>query len=53
VTALLLSTELALETPGLPAAAFEKLQSVHDLVKKLRRQLQGAGTAQATQAAGV
>jgi hypothetical protein len=39
VTALLLSSELALEIPGLPAAAAEKLQSVHELVKKLRRQL--------------
>ncbi len=56
VTALLLSTELALETPGLPTAAFEKLQSVHDLVKKLRKQLESAATAQveeAKQAAGV
>jgi hypothetical protein len=39
VTALLLSSELALETPGLPAAAVEKLQSVRELVEKLRRQL--------------
>ncbi|MGA8540515.1 MAG: hypothetical protein WB566_13505 [Terriglobales bacterium] len=53
VTALLLSTELALETPSLPTAAFEKLQSVHDLVKKLRTQLESAATAEATQAAGV
>jgi hypothetical protein len=56
VTALLLSTELALETPGVPGAAFEKLQSVHDLVKKLRKQLENAETAQAEeakQAAGV
>ena len=43
VTALLLSSELALETPGLPAAAAEKLESVHELVKKLRRQLESAG----------
>jgi|SRR5450756_2352191 hypothetical protein len=43
VTALLLSSELALETPGLPAAAAEKLQSVHELVKKLRRQLETTG----------
>jgi hypothetical protein len=54
VTALLLSTELALETPGLPAAAAEKLEAVHDLVLKLRRQLESSGTAQeAKQAAGV
>jgi hypothetical protein len=53
VTALLLSTELALETPGLPAAASEKLEAVHDLVLKLRRQLESSGTAQeAKQAAG-
>jgi hypothetical protein len=39
VTALLLSSELALETPGLPATATEKLRSVHELVEKLRRQL--------------
>jgi hypothetical protein len=43
ITALLLSSELALETPGLPAAAAEKLQSVHELVKKLRRQLETTG----------
>jgi hypothetical protein len=42
VTALLLSSELALETPGLPAAAAEKIESVHELVKKLRRQLESA-----------
>jgi hypothetical protein len=54
VTALLLSTELALEARGLPAAASEKLESVHDLVKKLRRQLESAATAEeAKQAAGV
>ncbi|MGD0793220.1 MAG: hypothetical protein ABR920_15745 [Terriglobales bacterium] len=43
VTALLLSVELALETPGLPAAAAEKLDSVHELVKKLRKQLETKG----------
>jgi len=43
VTALLLSTELALETPGLPVPATEKLQSVHELVEKLRRQLETTG----------
>jgi hypothetical protein len=42
VTALLLSIELALEAPGLPAAA-EKLESVHELVQKLRRQLEDTG----------
>ena len=42
VTALLLSSELALETPGLPAAAAEKIESVCELVKKLRVQLQSA-----------
>lgn len=54
LTALLLSTELALETPSLPTAAFEKLESVHDLVKILRKQLESATTAEeARQAAGV
>jgi hypothetical protein len=44
ITALLLSSELALETLGLPAAAFERLQAVHDLVKKLRRELESTDT---------
>jgi len=43
VTALLLSSELALETPGLPPAAAEKIESVHELVKKLRKQLETQG----------
>jgi hypothetical protein len=43
MTALLLSSELALETPGLPAGATDKIESVRELVKKLRKQLQGAG----------
>ena len=43
VTVLLLSIELALETPGLPPAAAEKLQVVHELVKKLRKQLETTG----------
>ncbi len=43
VTALLLSSELALETPGLPPAAAEKIESVHELVKKLRKQLDTQG----------
>jgi len=43
VTALLLSAELAMGTPELPAAAAEKLQSVHELVRKLRGQLETAG----------
>jgi hypothetical protein len=53
VTALLLSIELALETSCLPRAAAEKLESVHELVKKLRRQLESAGpVGEAEQAAG-
>lgn len=40
VTALLLSCELALDTPGLPPAVAEKLESAHALVQKLRSQLQ-------------
>lgn len=42
VTALLLSTELAKDTPGLPPEAAEKLQAIHELVKKLRWQLGSA-----------
>jgi len=54
VTALLLSTELALETRDLPLAASEKLQSVNDLVKELRQQLESATSAEvAKQAAAV
>lgn len=40
VTALLLSCELALDTPDLPPQASEKLRSAHGLVRKLRSQLQ-------------
>jgi hypothetical protein len=43
VTALLLSTELAMETPDLPQAGVEKLQSIHELVNNLRTQLETAG----------
>ncbi|HKM47201.1 MAG TPA: hypothetical protein VJX69_06415 [Terriglobales bacterium] len=54
VTALLLSSELALETPGLPPAAAEKLQSVYEMVKRLRKQLESGGvTEERKQAAGV
>lgn len=42
VTALLLSCELALSTPGIPPAAVEKLESAHKLVKELRSQLGSA-----------
>ena len=42
VTALLLSSELGLETPGLPPAAAEKLGTVYQLVQKLRTQLESA-----------
>jgi len=43
ITAILLSSELALEHPGLPAAAAEKLQSVYELTRKLRQQLEATG----------
>ena len=43
VTALLLSVELATESLDLPAAAVERLESAHQLVKKLRMQLESAG----------
>jgi hypothetical protein len=49
ITALLLSSELALETPGLPAAAAEKLQAVHELVRKLRKQLESTGPMEETE----
>jgi hypothetical protein len=53
VTALLLSSELALETAGLPSAAAEKIESVHELVKKLRKQLESVGaTGEAEAVAG-
>jgi hypothetical protein len=42
VTALLLSCELALVAPGLPTAAAEKIESTHELVKKLRSQLESS-----------
>jgi hypothetical protein len=42
VTALLLSIELAWEAPGLPAGAAAKLQSVYELAKNLRKQLENA-----------
>jgi hypothetical protein len=44
ITALLLSSELALEASGLPPAAAEKLQAVHDLVKRLRGELESIPT---------
>jgi|ERR1022692_354297 hypothetical protein len=50
--ALLLSSELALEDPGLPTAAAERLQSVHQLVKQLRRQLERDPTEQFERSAG-
>jgi hypothetical protein len=40
ITALLLSSELALGTQDLRPAAAERLQSIHELVKKLRQQLE-------------
>jgi hypothetical protein len=42
ITALLLSTELAMETPDLPSAAADKLGSILTLVQQLRRQLESA-----------
>ena len=51
VTALLLSTELALETPSLSVAASDKLESVHDLVKQLRRLLENMATTEETKQA--
>ncbi len=53
VTALLLSTELACDSKGLPPAAAEKMDSVLQLVKKLRRQLENASsTEEAEKAVG-
>ena len=51
ITALLLSSELALETPDLRPAVVEKLQSIHELVKKLRQQLESAGSMEECQLA--
>ena len=39
ITALLLSCELLLTTPGIPSEALEKMESAHSLVQKLRSQL--------------
>ncbi len=47
VTALLLSTELALEDRSLPPAAAEKLQSVYEIVKRLRQQLESTAPTEA------
>ena len=45
ITALLLSSELALGTLELRPAAAEKLQSIHERVKKLRQQLETSNLA--------
>ena len=39
VTGILLSSELAMKVPALPAAAAEKLRSVHDLAMEMRSRL--------------
>jgi len=44
VTALLLTSELALNTPGMQPAVSEKLHLVHDLVERLRGQLESSDT---------
>jgi hypothetical protein len=48
---LLLSIELAAETPGLPVATAEKLRSARELVNKLRKQLETDHSAQEREAA--
>ena len=40
LTAILLTVELAMESPALPPGTSEKLQSVHILVRKLRSQIE-------------
>jgi hypothetical protein len=45
ITALLLSIQLARETPDLPASAAVRLQWVHELVNGLWKQLEGTATA--------
>jgi hypothetical protein len=40
ITALLLQCELALQVPGLPPTAEDKLHSAHTLIKKIRAQLE-------------
>jgi signal transduction histidine kinase len=42
LTALLLSVELALQTPNLPDSATEKLRTMQELLRTLRRQLETA-----------
>jgi hypothetical protein len=48
ITALLLSSELALNTPDLPAGAAQKLESVVALVRKVRQQLEAATAGETT-----
>jgi hypothetical protein len=42
LTALLLSVELALQTPNLPDSATEKLRTMQALLRTMRRQLETA-----------
>jgi len=42
LTAMLLSCELAMEVPNLPAAAAEQIKSVHRLARTLKTRLNGA-----------
>jgi hypothetical protein len=51
LTALLLSTELTQAVPDLPLAAVEKLDSVHELVQKLRKQLETSSQPEAIEKA--
>ena len=53
LTALLLSSELALQTEHLPQEVAERMRSVHQLVMELRRQLEGGGTKEHADAVGV
>jgi len=52
LTALLLSSELALQSKDLPQAAAERMRSVHQLVMELRRQLEGGCAKEQAEAVG-
>jgi hypothetical protein len=44
VTAMLLSCELALQVPGVPPAASERIKTVHKLARGLRTRFNGTAT---------
>lgn len=47
VTAILLSCELAMNTPGMPAAAAEKIRAIHQIANEIRSRLEHPTTVMA------